>query len=189
MFGMSMTEILFVLAIALIILGPEKLPKLARQVGGWVREFRKITTDLRANLEVEELRANIREQMADAPQREDYVDPYKQAIAEGRKRTEVLEKETPFADYHEPEPYEQDDAYVARPWDYGPAGAVALETFDDERAADFDRCVTTVPLDTVTPDPDLTRQNLPHPPVELLGNLTAVPVTGGLAELKTLSME
>jgi TatA/E family protein of Tat protein translocase len=53
MFGMGMPEVLLILAIALIVLGPKKLPEIARALGRGIAEFRKATQDLKENLDVD----------------------------------------------------------------------------------------------------------------------------------------
>lgn len=53
MFGMGMTEVLLVLAIALIVIGPKKLPDLAKSLGRAMIEFKRATTELKASLEVD----------------------------------------------------------------------------------------------------------------------------------------
>ena len=45
MFGLGAGEILLILVIALIVLGPAKLPEIAKQLGKGLREFRKATSD------------------------------------------------------------------------------------------------------------------------------------------------
>jgi TatA/E family protein of Tat protein translocase len=47
MFGIGMTELLVIFAIALVVLGPKKLPELARSLGKSLAEFRRASTDLR----------------------------------------------------------------------------------------------------------------------------------------------
>ena len=47
MFGIGTGEILLLLVIALIVLGPERMPKLARDLGRAVAEFRKTSDELR----------------------------------------------------------------------------------------------------------------------------------------------
>lgn len=47
MFGIGTGEILLLLLIALIVLGPERMPKLARDLGRAVAEFRKTSDELR----------------------------------------------------------------------------------------------------------------------------------------------
>ena len=44
MFNMGMTEMLIIGAIALIVVGPKKLPDLARAIGRGISEFRKATS-------------------------------------------------------------------------------------------------------------------------------------------------
>ncbi|NIS70062.1 MAG: twin-arginine translocase TatA/TatE family subunit [Proteobacteria bacterium] len=53
MFGIGMPELLVILGLALIILGPKKLPDLARGLGRAMREFRKATDEMKETLEEE----------------------------------------------------------------------------------------------------------------------------------------
>jgi Tat protein translocase TatB subunit len=50
---MSVQHLIVVAVIALIVLGPEKLPQVARMVGKALAEFRRITGDFRATVEGE----------------------------------------------------------------------------------------------------------------------------------------
>ncbi len=50
LFGIGPLEILLVLIVALIIFGPEKLPEISRTIGKTMRGFRKITSDLTAQV-------------------------------------------------------------------------------------------------------------------------------------------
>jgi len=47
MFGIGMTELLVILAIGLIVIGPKKLPELARTLGKGLAEFRRASTEMR----------------------------------------------------------------------------------------------------------------------------------------------
>jgi sec-independent protein translocase protein TatB len=47
MFGIGMPELLLILALALIVLGPKKLPELARALGKGMAEFRRATEELK----------------------------------------------------------------------------------------------------------------------------------------------
>jgi sec-independent protein translocase protein TatB len=54
-------EIIIILLVALVVFGPQRLPELARRVGGWVTELRAAARDVRRGLEseVEELRSSV----------------------------------------------------------------------------------------------------------------------------------
>lgn len=47
MFGIGMTELLVIFVIGLVVLGPKKLPELARSLGRSMAEFRRASSDLR----------------------------------------------------------------------------------------------------------------------------------------------
>jgi sec-independent protein translocase protein TatB len=53
MFEVGFTELLLIFALALVVLGPEKLPKLAQQVGRWVGRARAMARQFRDQLEEE----------------------------------------------------------------------------------------------------------------------------------------
>jgi TatA/E family protein of Tat protein translocase len=54
MFGMGMPEILLILAIALIVIGPKKLPDLAKSMGKAFGEFKRATQDFKQALDVQD---------------------------------------------------------------------------------------------------------------------------------------
>lgn len=51
MFGIGMPELLLILAVALIFIGPKKLPDLAKSLGKAMGEFKKATTELKDSIE------------------------------------------------------------------------------------------------------------------------------------------
>jgi sec-independent protein translocase protein TatB len=53
MFEVGFTEIILILGIALLVLGPERLPKLANQVGRWAGRARAMARQLRQQLDEE----------------------------------------------------------------------------------------------------------------------------------------
>ncbi len=55
MFNISPLEIIVLLVIALIVLGPQRLPEMARSVGRGMREFRKALTSDGSDDEDDEL--------------------------------------------------------------------------------------------------------------------------------------
>lgn len=50
---LGLTEILFILALALLLFGPRRLPELGRTLGRGLAEFRRASNDLRATIEDE----------------------------------------------------------------------------------------------------------------------------------------
>jgi len=54
MFGIGMPEMLLILAVALIVIGPKKLPDLAKSLGRGLAEFRKATSEIKESLEIDD---------------------------------------------------------------------------------------------------------------------------------------
>jgi len=69
MFDVSFTELLTIGVVALIVIGPERLPKVARTIGHLLgraqRYVNDVKSDIRREMELEELR-NLRKEMEDA---------------------------------------------------------------------------------------------------------------------------
>lgn len=53
MFGIGFPELLLIMAIALIVLGPKRLPDLAKALGRGFSEFKKATDELKQTFEAE----------------------------------------------------------------------------------------------------------------------------------------
>jgi len=51
--NLGMPELIFIFALALLILGPKKLPELGRQLGRGLGEFKRASTDLKRSIEEE----------------------------------------------------------------------------------------------------------------------------------------
>jgi TatA/E family protein of Tat protein translocase len=69
MFGIGMQELLLILAIALIVLGPKKLPEIAKALGRGVSEFRKATTELKESVDLERYVREAQEESAPKPKK------------------------------------------------------------------------------------------------------------------------
>lgn len=63
---MGSGEILVILLIALVVLGPEKLPKLAADIGRWVGRARAMARQLRSQLDQEVYLEEMRREQAKA---------------------------------------------------------------------------------------------------------------------------
>jgi sec-independent protein translocase protein TatB len=57
--GLSMTEIIIILGLALLLLGPDQLPSLAKSLGKGLRELRKATDDLKGQFDSEIARIDL----------------------------------------------------------------------------------------------------------------------------------
>lgn len=77
MLDISFTELAICLVIALIVLGPEKLPQVARTVGRWTGQARVYMRNLSAELDRETRASDLRKQLEDA----------KRALNEGERAT------------------------------------------------------------------------------------------------------
>ena len=64
MFGIGMPELLIILALALILIGPKKLPEMARSLGRGMAEFRRASNDIKES---------ISESIAEEEKPEDHV--------------------------------------------------------------------------------------------------------------------
>lgn len=60
MFGIGMPEFLLIMAIALIIIGPKKLPDLAKALGKALGEFKKATSELKDSLEIDKPLSDVK---------------------------------------------------------------------------------------------------------------------------------
>ena len=50
-FGMGWQELLIIAAVALIVVGPQDLPKMLRQMGGWLGQLQRIGKDVRNSVD------------------------------------------------------------------------------------------------------------------------------------------
>ena len=69
MFDFSFTEMMVIAAVALVVIGPERLPKVARQAGQWMAKMRRYVDDVKSDfnrqVELSELK-QLKSQVEDA---------------------------------------------------------------------------------------------------------------------------
>jgi sec-independent protein translocase protein TatB len=54
MFGIGMQELLLILVVALIVLGPKRLPEVAKSLGKAMNEFKRAASDIKESLDLED---------------------------------------------------------------------------------------------------------------------------------------
>jgi len=71
MFGIGMPEMILILAVALIVIGPKKLPDLAKSLGKAMGEFKRATSDLKESMQIDtelkEVKSTFDDLAKDAP--------------------------------------------------------------------------------------------------------------------------
>jgi sec-independent protein translocase protein TatB len=92
-FNLGMGEITVILLLALIFLGPSKLPELASGLGRIIREIRKATSDVKNEIALDDSFRKPFEELRDAvtlhPDELKRRDQLKQSLEEARKRAEA----------------------------------------------------------------------------------------------------
>jgi len=65
MFGIGMPEMILILVIALIVIGPKKLPDLAKALGRAIGEFKKATSDFKESIEIDDELQDVKKAFGD----------------------------------------------------------------------------------------------------------------------------
>jgi len=65
MFGIGMPEMLLILAIALVVIGPKKLPDLAKSIGRAMGEFKKATNEIKESMDVDSSMKEVKDTLSD----------------------------------------------------------------------------------------------------------------------------
>ena len=116
-FGISLTEIMMIAVIALVVVGPQKLPGMLRTLGQWIRKLRRLTTEVRAQTGIDEI---LREEGIDGVH--ELRSLLRGEIAAARRRPTTQPREDPYLEALEFDqgreyPVEGADSYGAMPDD------------------------------------------------------------------------
>ncbi|WP_039956845.1 Sec-independent protein translocase protein TatB, partial [Xanthomonas graminis] len=94
MFDIGFSELLLIAVVALVVLGPERLPKAARFAGLWVRRARaqwdSVKQELERELEAEELKRSLQDVQASLRQAESQLRDSGQQL---QRDTDALRRE------------------------------------------------------------------------------------------------
>jgi len=66
MFGIGMPELIIIFIVALIIIGPKKLPDLARALGKGIAEFKKATNNIKADFDIGDEFKDVEKDLSDS---------------------------------------------------------------------------------------------------------------------------
>jgi Tat protein translocase TatB subunit len=66
MFGIGPLELVVILVVGLLVLGPKRMPELARTLGRGIGEFRRASNDLRQSLALDDLQNELRDGLSGA---------------------------------------------------------------------------------------------------------------------------
>ncbi|VCU72628.1 Sec-independent protein translocase protein TatB [Pigmentiphaga humi] len=203
MFDVSFTELMTIGVVALIVIGPERLPKVARTVGHLLgraqRYVSDVKSDIRREMELDELR-NLRKEMEDAAHAiettvKTNVSDLQKGFEEARQSVEGAAREIQASasfDSIEPAPAQgeaighAEEAATSLPAEPAPAsqqGGEALQPASAHAAAD----AAGQPASDGQPglfDPDPSQASL-FPP-DLLPPAAAQPAAGQPAEATTV---
>jgi Tat protein translocase TatB subunit len=70
MLNIGPQELILVLIVALLVVGPQRLPELSRQIGRGLREFRKLQDDVKGIVDLDEVKREVKGMVTfdDAPE-------------------------------------------------------------------------------------------------------------------------
>lgn len=92
MFGIGVPELLIIMVVALIVLGPKRLPEVAKSLGKAFAEFRRATSDL--SEELNEARAALEEEVRMAERQARTIRPPTPSPEQQKTTTLPEKKET-----------------------------------------------------------------------------------------------
>ncbi len=75
MFGMGMSEILIICAVALLVFGPQQLPEMAKKIAKGLKEVRKASDDLKRSINLDDDDEPVRPRWKPPVERPALIDP------------------------------------------------------------------------------------------------------------------
>ena len=106
MFGIGPSELLVILVVALLVLGPKRLPELARALGKGLAEFRRATADVTSELDNARI---MLEQEARAASRKTEPKPKERTYSRTAEQSSAEATEQAAADSDDETPEKSDE--------------------------------------------------------------------------------
>ncbi len=98
MFGIGMTEMVLIAALALIVMGPKKLPDLARSLGKGFAEFKRATNELKSTIDLEMKAEDQRYNQESQAQKEEKISQNADEVLSPLEAKEDISAQEPVAE-------------------------------------------------------------------------------------------
>jgi TatA/E family protein of Tat protein translocase len=118
MFGIGMPEMILILAIALIVIGPKKLPDLAKSLGRAMNEFKKATREIKDSMDIDgdlqevkksfdDINKDVKEAVNVNPLKSAKADPPAEETAKEKNASSASPPNPPAAENSEEAPHNE----------------------------------------------------------------------------------
>ena len=97
MFGIGFPEMLMILVLALVVIGPKRLPDIARALGRGFTEFKRATDDLKTTFQDEVRTDEIKKQLIKEGKAFSSINPYTSGVGPTIETGAAEESEVPEA--------------------------------------------------------------------------------------------
>lgn len=154
MFGFSIWEIFLILVIALLVVGPERLPGLARTIGTWVHKIKKFVANAKAELDSEfnfqDMKDILNSQESEISKLRALVEETRQEVSEsGRKVVDTVDDAE--ASFRAAAQAEQETAAPLKAIDDVSSAESPAPAENEQAAIEADSSVVTAPFQSAEP--------------------------------------
>lgn len=104
MFGIGLPELIVIAVVALIVVGPKKLPDLAKSLGKGLSEFRRAADDVTENIKETLKPDDVKKEVSD----------FKDSLLYGKRNDQDDHKHTPPGGDETKEPSHKDSSFKAQ---------------------------------------------------------------------------
>jgi sec-independent protein translocase protein TatB len=145
MFGIGMPEMILILAVALIVIGPKKLPDLAKSLGRALGEFKKATNEFKESISMDSTLNEVKDEFKDIGKK--VREPFNKASdVESSSKTDEMSSGSTAGDAKETEDPERPSVYDDTAIDQ--TAAASEKIADSDTSPESDDC----PPNSSSPD-------------------------------------